>query len=299
MAASNSGGLRTSGNAAERPASPGAPPGRPQPAVDATGDPFSSLVGREVHPPRTRRLRSTHTSGILGEGGVDMAYQLRAGGSLESMIDYSIGAHAGLAVPDEGLEDLAPPFADFIARARAARDARDDARYAWIRSIAVFRARDLRWDGTIVGLSGEAYHASGKQADAEPYALLFGTVKANDARKLGAAKASAFGATLAKKLDTLNHPDLAGQADAVRAANDALIRAATAKVEAYDAVLMHSIKRVHLLNELHTLIATTEAAILTRYPGDSDRVRAALAPQRREERGSEDASEGTEGDSQA
>lgn len=227
-----------------------------------------------------------------------MSYQLGENCSLEAMTDYAVGAHAGLAVPEEGLEDLAQPFAEFIARLRAARDARDDARYGWIRSIAVFRARDTRWDRTIIHASSEAFHASGKDASAEPYVLLFNTVKANEARSLGPAKAAAFGTTLAKKFDTISHPALAGHADAIRATSAALVQAAAAKAEAYDAVLMHSIKRTQLLNELHTLIATTEAAILTRFPGATDRVRATLAPQRRKERGSEDASEGTEDDSQ-
>lgn len=222
-----------------------------------------------------------------------MSYQLNPTSSIEAMTDYAVAARAGLAVPGEGLEDLAVPFTDFIGRARVARDARDDARHAWIGLVAVYRARDFRWDGKIVALSAEAYHAAGKNADADPYAPLFGTLKAGDARHLGAARATAFGALVVKKANAIGHPALATSTAALADANDALALAHTQKVEAYDALRLHALTRTRLLGELHALIATTEAAILTRFPGDRDRVRATLAPLRRDER--EDEAEVSEG----
>lgn len=212
-----------------------------------------------------------------------MSYQHRPTASLETLIDYAVAGRAGLAIPGEGLEHLAPPWTDFIRRARAARDERDEARYVWIGYVATYRARDYRWEVAIGNLSKTSYHAAGMNADADPYAALFGTLKANDARSLGAAKATAFGNLVAKKAATLAHPALAEATAALVAANEALTLAHAQKVEAYDALRLHALHRTRLLDELNALIATTEAAILTRFPGDDQRVRAILAPLRRNE----------------
>lgn len=207
-----------------------------------------------------------------------MSYQLPETCSLETMLDYAVGVEAGLAVEGEGLEDLAPDWAAIILVIKATRDGRDDRRHALIRSIAVLRARDRRWDNTIGKVSSRSYEAANKKADQAPYAPLFGSLKANAAKQLGPAKAVVFGSTLAKRLDVLAHPELAGLADDVRAANQALEAAYAVRQAAYEESLLQAIPRSRVLVDLHMLIAHTEAKILTRFPGEDDRVRALLSP---------------------
>lgn len=212
-----------------------------------------------------------------------MAHTFEDATSLETLIDHAVMVEAGLSVEDEGLEDLAPAWGALIVHLQGARATRDEKRHAWLRAIARVRARDNRWDRGVVRVSGKAFFAAEKKAQAEPYAPLFGSIKAKEAMSLGPAKAVVFGAALADKLDKLNHPALVGEAQAVRAANDALQAAAAARTQAHEEVMWQSVERTRLVAQVNLLLAQTEAAILTRFPGDDDRVKALLYPPRKRE----------------
>jgi hypothetical protein len=213
-----------------------------------------------------------------------MAHSFEDSTSLETLIDHAVMVEAGLSVEDEGLEDLSVPWGALIVHLKGARDTRDEKRHAWLRAVARVRARDNRWDRGIVRVSGKAYFAANKDANAEPYAPLFGSIKARDALGLGPAKAVVFGVALADKLEKLNHPALVGEADAVRAANEGLQAAATIRTKAHEDVMWQSVERTRLVGQVNLLLAQTEAAILTRFPGDDERVKALLYPARKKEK---------------
>jgi len=194
------------------------------------------------------------------------------------MIEHCTSVVAGLQAMDE-LAPLAVPWVEKRTRLRQARDERDADRDAVTAASAKVRVADARWDASIVGLSGVAFLAAGKDAKASPYAMLFGSVRAVDAVKLGAAKEAAFGAQLVKRARELSHPQLAEALAEVEARNAELERVAAARSEAVSAAQLHAIKRGKLVDELNCLVAVTEVGILTAFPGRKELTRAVLARQ--------------------
>jgi hypothetical protein len=205
-----------------------------------------------------------------------MAYKLMRTTALEGLREYTVGVIAGLKAV-KGLESLAAPWQTAKANIVKARDARDDARDAECETTAHVRVADAQWDRAVVELSGLTFLVSGKDAKAEPYAQLFGTLKAEKLKKLGPAKATAAGAELVEKLGAIRHPQLGASAKELDKLTKQLAAAEEADAAAELAALTHEIERVKLLRRLEVLIAETEARILAKFPGDEGLVRAILS----------------------
>lgn len=208
-----------------------------------------------------------------------MAYQLPETASLESLTEYAGGVAAGLqalaldpAVSGQWLEHR--------KTLKTARDLRDDARFELRCASAVVQVRDAQWDKAVGDLSGHAFLAAGKKADAEPYATLFGATKAAEAQKLGPEGAAHFGHGLVAKGQALGVDGLAKQLHDVAHATADLEEAGQLRVAAEQAAGLHEIERKKLHAATEALIATTEATILAKLPGRNDLVRAVLAPER-------------------
>jgi hypothetical protein len=206
-----------------------------------------------------------------------MSYHIDTGSSLERLIEYSVGVEAGLEAHAE-LAAHGTTWRERRALLRGLRDARDEARYAWVRAASKLKVVDVDWDAIVTDLSGRAYLAAGKDAAADPYLTLFGTVKASDAVKLGPAKATAFGERLVTRATELGHADLGGTVERLKAQNVALTTNGQARDAAREAALLHDLRRRKAIDDLTTLVAETEVAILTAFPGRRDLVRAILAP---------------------
>jgi hypothetical protein len=140
--------------------------------------------------------------------------------------------------------------------------------------------RDVVWDGLVGELSGRAFLAAGKDAKKLPYVLLFGTVTAKAAKRLGPAKATTYGTTLLTRATELAHPELAPTLSALSQANTTLGEASEQRRTARDASLVHEIRRMAALDRLELLASETQLGILERFVGHSDLVRAILAPDR-------------------
>ena len=204
-----------------------------------------------------------------------MAYKLRKTVGLEAMREYAVGVIAGLKAV-KGLEPLAAQWQTAKANIVKARDARDEARDAERETTACVRVADAQWDHSVGQLSGLAYLISGKSEKGEPYAQLFGTVKAAQLRNLGASKTTAAGTLLVEKLAAIGHAQLNAPAKELDKLTKALAAAEEADAAAEIAALTHEIERVKLVRKLETLIAETEAKILAKFPGQDDLVRAIL-----------------------
>jgi len=214
-----------------------------------------------------------------------MSYHIDTGSSLERLIEYSVGVEAGLEAHAE-LAAHGTTWRERRALLRGLRDARDEARYAWVRAASKLKVVDVDWDAIVTDLSGRAYLAAGKDAAADPYLTLFGTVKASDAVKLGPAKATAFGERVVARATELGHADLGGTVERLKAQNIALTTSGQARDAAREAALLHDLRRRKAIDDLTTLVAETEVAILTAFPGRRDLVRAILAPTTPSRRGS-------------
>lgn len=206
-----------------------------------------------------------------------MSYSLHEATTFEGVIEYTTGVIAGLKT-DDALAPHAVEWETMRQTARAARDARDDDRYARIEASAVVRVRDYRWDRSVVDLSGRAFLASDKKAKQPPYSVLFGKVKADQATNLGPAKATVYGKNLVAKSRELAHPELGASTDAVEEANGQLAAAHDQRAEAVEALSIHDIRRLKLVRDVEELIAATELKILTEYVGEGEYVRAILSP---------------------
>ena len=196
--------------------------------------------------------------------------------SLEAMIEYIVTVGGALDAI-RGLADLAGPWDEQIEAYQGDRDDRDKVVFAWLRAIAFYRARDFEWDGVILETSGASFLAAGKKADAEPYEPLFGTIKAVQARKLGAAKAVKFGSQIVSKLEVLDHPALNGLIPRLKAANEALKAAGERRDAAFEQVLLQNIVRVRRLTALQAAVADIEYEILKRFRGNHALVKVVLS----------------------
>ena len=204
-----------------------------------------------------------------------MPYAIPDSASLEWLLDYVVGAEAALgALPITAPQ--AVPWTAFRATLRTARDKRDDDRFALKSASAIARVADAEWDRTLVALSGEAYHLAGKKADELPYAALFGGLKAQEATRLGAFKATAFGTALLHKVAVLEDARLASVASDFAAAQAQLAAATNARIAAKGRAQSHDAGRQLHPDALDELIAHSEVAILTAAPGRHDLLKAAF-----------------------
>ena len=206
-----------------------------------------------------------------------MSYRVNPKWSLETLIDYLVAVCAALMAQDE-LQAVAEPFVTLKTKARTARDRRDDLRYAWIAARSVASVRDVALDHAVGDLSGVAYLASGKDDQAPPYSVLFGRVKAHEMKKLGLAKASHCGRELLAKLSELTHPALAAQEEPLKLATERLTQADALQDSAKQAMMLFSIEVSRLTDEVQRAVDGAEVAILTRFPGNKELVRALLSP---------------------
>ncbi len=216
-----------------------------------------------------------------------MSYRQPAAASLETLVDYATAAIAGLqALP--GLAEFAKPWLDLRQKLLAGRDARDVDRWALLGAQRKVQVLDAAWDAAIGDLSGRAFLAAGKDAGKPPYAQLFGTITATDAKKLGAAKATAFAGDVLAKGKAQAHPELAKSLEQLAAATTDLGNADAARAKARGQALSHEVARVALLEAVEKQTAETEVAILITFTGRSDLVRAVLAPERAEKKAAND-----------
>ncbi|MEZ4267530.1 MAG: hypothetical protein R3F39_14220 [Myxococcota bacterium] len=162
-----------------------------------------------------------------------------------------------------------------IVAERASREAADD---GVLMAGAVARVADVDFDASIGEVSGVSWLLAGKKPEGEPYLTLFGRIDAKRARGLGLAKASAVGERVVRDGRRLGVEGLAGALDGLDAATGALTAARTGVDTAEDALFEPRQAKKKLVRDLNQLIAVTEAAVLTAFPGRSDLVSAILTP---------------------
>jgi hypothetical protein len=141
---------------------------------------------------------------------------------------------------------------------------------------ARIRICDAAWDESVGALLKKALFLAGDDSKAAPCAQLFGTAKAKDLRRLGPAKATVAAGMLLTKMETLGNPELSAPEQDLAAKTEALRSAEQADAELK--IASHGIERTRMLRQVETLIAETEAKILTLHPGRDDLVRAILNP---------------------
>jgi len=224
-----------------------------------------------------------------------MAYVLSRTMSLESMRSYVVQVIAGLNAVSE-LAPLAAPWRgekDALGKQREARDADLDLE---VETSARVRVCDAEWDLAVGQLSKTALYLAGGNAKKEPYAQLFGGMKAQKMRSLGPAKASVVAAALVAKCSAMTSPEMLAAAQEIAQKTEALAAAENADAAAEAKVLTHGVERAKTLRRWEGLIAETEVAILTRYPGRDDLVRAILdpTPERRSSKQDEASNDTTE-----
>ncbi|MCC6622981.1 MAG: hypothetical protein IT385_17110 [Deltaproteobacteria bacterium] len=168
---------------------------------------------------------------------------------------------------------------------RGTREAADDVLLA---AAARARVEDAEWDAALGATSSRAYELAKKDAGADPYATLFGKIDAKRARSMGLAKATAVGRAVVKDGRRLGVTELGAELETLEAATTRLEEAQRAVESAEDALFTPRLAKKKLVRKLNELIAVTEAAILTAFPGRDEIVSAILIPwfERRSGRGS-------------
>lgn len=163
-------------------------------------------------------------------------------------------------------------------RIRIERDQREDADDLIIETSTATRVDDVDFDFCLTKTSGRSWELSGKDASAEPHATLFGKVPAKRARSFGPAKATEVGLRVVKDGRKFALPELEASLAELEAATAVLGTSFKAFEDAEDALFTPRQAKKKLVRALNLLIATTEAAVLTAFPGREDIVSAILLP---------------------
>lgn len=162
-----------------------------------------------------------------------------------------------------------------ITQERTTREAADDVLLA---ASARARLEDAEWDEALLRTSSRTYELARKDASAEPYATLFGRVDAKRARAFGLAKATVVGQAVVKDGRRLDAPELGAVLDQLEVATRRLDEARALVEGAEDALFQPRMAKKKLVRQINDLIAVTEAAVLTAFPGRDDIVAAILLP---------------------
>lgn len=206
-----------------------------------------------------------------------MSYRISSKITLEKLEDYITSAGAALHASKQ-TRDLAPEWFALLEEAdKAAADRKQSHRKTTI-ARAVVRVADVEWDSTIEKVSDEAWLLSEKDRKKPPYEPLFGKLTASRVKKFGMQKAVAFGEDFVKRLEAQEHPKLLPFVGDVRQANEGLKAAEANRKEASREERMHDFPRLGLVDRTQALVNKTEIALLSRFPGNRELVRAILSP---------------------
>jgi len=225
-----------------------------------------------------------------------MAHTLSPSTSHARLRSYCVQVEAGLeAVPElAGQAEAWRSVREEVVAHRAVAEAGND---GLVKARAVHRVHDTTWDARYTEGSGLAYLLANKDAKKEPYATVF-RVTARRATALGHTKSTAVGARALAEAQRAGRPELdlwAGRFADANAALEASGRAMEAAEEALDDPRFG--KRA-LVRRLNALVATTEAQILTTFPGATTLSEAILVPswERKRSRRAEDDADADEAD---
>jgi len=180
----------------------------------------------------------------------------------------------------EAVDELKAKAADWRALAgevvahRAQAEAGND---TLTKARAVNRVRDAAWDASYTEGAGLAYLLAGKKAAAEPYATVF-RVPARRATGLGHVKATEVGERAVAEAKRAGLPELDAWATRFAPLNAALVASGRAMEAAEDALDDPRFGKRALVRKVNTLLATTEAFILTQFPGRGALAEAILMP---------------------
>lgn len=226
-----------------------------------------------------------------------VSYQVNESSSLERLIEIAQSLRAR-CVAVQASSEIIGEWEAMLATLRTRRDERDEVRTARITASAVVDVADARLDEEFSLLSGNAFLAAGRDAKKAPYANLFGTVSADEGRRLGVHKAKVYAAGLTTKLKELDHPQLNSFVPRIERLASELRNAAAERDELDQKLSTHEIRRQRLVTEVEALIAKTGmylagrfseqpqvvAAVLNPYPGRRKK-RARVAPSEADESG--------------
>lgn len=212
-----------------------------------------------------------------------MPYKLKPTLTLDALADYAVNAAAALTARPQ-TRALAAVWRERVQTVRTVRQAREEARDAWLEALATYHVAHTDWQEALTVLSGLIYLAAGKKSTHEPYFSVFGTITAARARSYGAAKAVEFGSLVLARLRVLDRADFAAATAAFQAAQDILVPAGAERRKAYEALRLHNLHRVRLIEETQAAVNETEIEILRAFPGKESRVRDVLAPPRADEK---------------
>ncbi len=206
-----------------------------------------------------------------------MAYSFSENTSYGRARRYTAQVIGGLKARKElaGQVDAWTTFKARIIHERQLRELADD---AVLEASTLGRVEDAQFDVDLGSVSSHAFLAAGKDAKATPYDELFGKDDAKRVKAFGIVRAAEAGRRIVKDGRRLEVPNLVPQLDQLDATTARLQAAATGVEAAKDALFgPRRVKKV-LIADLNHLIATTEAAILTAFPGRDDLVSAITRP---------------------
>lgn len=170
------------------------------------------------------------------------------------------------------------PWRQMKSRVRAERDAREDADDAVLEASTATRVEDVDNDVSLTAASSKSWDLSNKNPEQDPHATLF-VIDAKRIKSFGPARAMEEARRIVKDGRRLVEAEaLDGVLTALEGTTERLGNAFQAYQTAEDALFLPRQAKKKLSRDLNDLIAVTEAAILTAFPGRDDLVSAVLLP---------------------
>jgi len=218
-----------------------------------------------------------------------MAYQFPDKTSFPRLRDYTAQVIGGCKARPDQLGTQVASWQATKVRVVELRSQREGANDAALEASTGARVEDVQFDVDLGGASAKSFELSGKDASKTPYVELFGKDDARTVKGYGPVKAVAAAgrivkdgrrlkATEAASIFAERAAELLPALDRLEASTGRLGAAATRVADAKDALFAPRQAKKKLVADLNALIAVTEAAILTAFPGRDDIVSAILLP---------------------
>jgi len=222
-----------------------------------------------------------------------MSYRFELNTSYQRLRRYGAQVSGGLRAR-KVFDPHATSWAQMKQRIKREREQREEADDAVLEASTVTRVEDADNDAALTAVSGRSWELSNKEASADPHATLF-KIPAKRIKSFGAARAVEESSRIVRDGRRFAELDFEKTLDGLETTSARLATAFQAFEAADDALFDPRRAKKALIRDINALIAVTEAAILTAFPGRDDIVSAILQPWFERKAKRKTAGAGTEG----
>jgi len=206
-----------------------------------------------------------------------MSYRFESGTSYTRLRRYAAQAIGGLKAR-KVFEPIVTTWFALKQRIAKEREVREQADDAVLEASTAARVEDADNDNALTDVSAKSWELSDKDASKDPHATLFGKLPAKRVKGFGPGRALEESDRIVKDGRRFSEHDFGTTLDTLEGTSRGLDLAYKAFEATEDGLFEPRKTKKALIRAVNDLIAITEAAILTQFPGRDDIVSAILKP---------------------